>query len=63
MKTVKARLDRLECRANPRRQPRLILLNPGEVQSEALTRLGIPEGRLAFERQEGRKIIWIRWAG
>lgn len=63
MRAVKTRLKRLEFRANPVQQPRLIVLNPGEEKSQALTRLGITVELLAHERQTGREVIWVRWAG
>lgn len=63
MRAVKTRLKRLEFRANPVQQPRLIVLNPGEEKGQALTRLGISRDQLALEQQSGRKIIWVRWAG
>jgi hypothetical protein len=63
MQAAKTRLGRLEQKVLPEQLPRLIVLNPGETQADAILRLGLAVDALEKERLERRKIIWIRWAG
>ena len=63
MRLLETRIRRLESRAKPSPRPRIIVLNPGESTAEALTRLKVSDALLEADRQAGRSLLFVRWAG
>jgi len=63
MRLLETRIRRLESRAKPSPQPRIIVLNRGESTAEALTRLKVSDALLEADRLAGRSLLFVRWAG
>jgi len=63
MRLLETRIRRVENRAKPSPQPRIVVLNQGESTAEALARLKVSDALLEAERRSGRRLIFVRWAG
>jgi len=63
MRLLETRIRRLENRAKPSLQPRIVVLRQGESTAEALARLKVNEALLEAERRSGRSLLFVRWAG
>lgn len=63
MRSLRSVLARLERRVQPERPPRLVVMEPGESREQCMRRLGISDGAIARDVAEGRKVLWIKWAG
>ena len=63
MRTLEARIRRLENGAKINPQPRIVVLNQGESTVEALARLKVSDSLLEAERRSGRRLLFVRWAG
>ncbi len=63
MRATSQRVARLEQLATPEQRTRIIVLQQGETQNEALVRLGISRALLGAEELRGHRILWVKWAG
>ena len=63
MRATSQRVARLEQLAMPEQRTRIIVLQQGETQNEALARLGISRALLGAEELRGYRILWVKWAG
>ncbi len=63
MRATSQRVARLEQLAMPEQRTRIIVLQQGETQNEALARLGISRALLGAEEFRGYRILWVKWAG
>ncbi len=63
MRATSQRVARLEQLTMPEQRTRIIVLEQGETQNEALARLGISKALLDAEELRGYRILWVKWAG
>ena len=63
MRATSQRVARLEQLTMPEQRTRIVVLEQGETQNEALARLGISKALLDAEELRGYRILWVKWAG
>jgi hypothetical protein len=63
VRATSQRVARLEQLTMPEQRTRIIVLEQGETQNEALARLGISKALLDAEELRGYRILWVKWAG
>jgi hypothetical protein len=63
VRATSQRVARLEQLTMPEQRTRIVVLEQGETQNEALARLGISKALLDAEELRGYRILWVKWAG